>query len=309
MTPKSVIPSGDQLDEKDYILGMPLFWALNIFAVGFMILGFALHSPLENFIDQNVKKFSKVSKTCVLSPNNLRLAYFPLPKIKMDSLNIPQGCTGQEIKIHDLAVGPVGLSFSPFGLKFNLSGEVSRKNDIDIDLSVGFNAFKVIVDDTKINLSKLPSSPSVPIKLKGDLSLNAFIEGSFKKINTADIKIISENAVVPAQNVMGFNIPSIKLFPVKFYGTMKKNGTIKFSKISTGEKEDTFISKAEGKIITNKRNFKNSTLEIIGQFKFPPAIKKELSFIEVFLGKPRDNGYFGFKIGGMVGSATFRLVK
>ena len=42
MTPKSVIPSGDQLDEKDYILGIPLFWALNIFAVGFMILGFAL---------------------------------------------------------------------------------------------------------------------------------------------------------------------------------------------------------------------------------------------------------------------------
>ena len=52
----------------------------------------------------------------------------------------------------------------------------------------------------------------------------------------------------------------IKLFPVKFYGTMKKNGTIKFSKISTGEKEDTFISKAEGKIITNKRNFKNSSI-------------------------------------------------
>ena len=61
--------------------------------------------------------------------------------------------------------------------------------------------FKVIVDDTKINLSKLPSSPSVPVKLKGDLSLNAFIEGSFKKINTADIKIISENAVVPASKM------------------------------------------------------------------------------------------------------------
>ena len=74
----------------------------------------------------------------------------------MDSLNVPQGCAGQEIKIHDLAVSPVGLSFSPLGVKFNLSGEVSRKNDIDIDLSVGFNAFKVIVDDTKINLSKLP---------------------------------------------------------------------------------------------------------------------------------------------------------
>ena len=108
---------------------------------------------------------------------------------------------------------------------------------------------------------------------------------------------------------MGFNIPTIKLFPVKFYGTMKKNGTIKFSKISTGEKRRYFYFKSRRKIITNKRNFKNSTVEIIGQFKFPPAVKKELSFIEVFLGKPRDNGYFGFKIGGMVGSATFRLVK
>ena len=77
---------------------------------------------------------------------------------------------------------------------------------------------------------------------------------------------------------MGFNIPSIKLFPVKFYGTMKKNRTIKFSKISTGEKEDTFIAKAEEELLQNKRNFKNSTLEIIGQFKFPPAIQKRAEF-------------------------------
>lgn len=244
---------------------------------------------------------------CPVQHSEITIKYFP-PGPSMKSLNLPPQCTGlkQNIEIKDFALSFGGISFSPLGPVFNLSGNLESL-PFSIRLAVGLGQINIGLYDEKISLSKLSAILKKHLNLPLDFSGTAKADLRFSITNNVldeyQVHIQSQDLLLPQQNITLIQIPELplKTLELKLQG---KKAKASLDNLTIGG-NSTLLLQTKGNILFDFYYFANSQLDLNVEIKLSQKINENFAILSTILGNKKvGEGNFKFQLKGTVGSPS-----
>jgi type II secretion system protein N len=293
--------SENELEQIDYELptASKSKWISGVaFVLIFSIfLYFPISYKMKSLIRNNISKIPG----CPLEYKNISTELF-LPKLIVEGLSIPMSCFrqyGQPIKLTKVFLYFRGFSFSPFGPHFMLETEIN-KNPISAYITAGIGGIALNIHKNKLDLDKvLQAFPKV--KFSGTAEVDTLVRFSSGKLDDLKVNIRSNNFMIPAQSIQGFNLGNMKINNLLIQMQMEGK-KLKIKDIILGDTESPIRSKFSGDIKLHDKNIKMSTLNVKGEVAFSQSFLDKYMIIGMFMKKyDKKDEFYQLKIGGTIG--------
>jgi type II secretion system protein N len=158
------------------------------------------------------------------------------------------------------------------------------KNPIEAYITTGLSAQAVSVQENIIDSAKLKRLfPQV--KLSGKVKVDSVVKMDKKGIYDLKLAIQSKDFALPAQSIMGFKLPTLKMNSLFLKAEMNKKNNIKVHDFILGDTDSPIRASFKGDIALNQRFMAASKLNLKGEVAFAQHFLEKFAIIKLFMNK------------------------
>ncbi|POB15327.1 type II secretion system protein GspN [Halobacteriovorax sp. DA5] len=297
-----------------YKINKKTIFLMTILAFLSLFLGFIFNFSVEDKVMSLVYDGLRKNRSCPIYYQNASLSYF-LPGINLKEIDISSRClnapSGLTISEADISLGLP--SFAPMGLTFNT--EISKisglNNNINIKSIHNFSTQYIKIENSVISFEALGPLMNA-FKIDGTINLNALVSTDLKAIKDLDIYLTSKDFTIPAQVIQSFELPTLAIKNLSFKAHAEDGGAVEIQELIIGDSNSPIRANASGTISLDKRNIRNSKIDLEAQVKFTPEFIESFAIINLLLGNgtPDEQGFYHMKIDGTLGRPnTPKMIK
>lgn len=304
MATLSEIHSLEDIQYKNKI--RPIF--LILLGLFLFIMAFLNFYPIGTMLKTQLKNNLGASG-CNPDFDQIRIEWL-MPKIIVSNLVIPANCLnreGEALKLNFVSLNYQLINFSPLGLPFRLDTEISGQ-PLSVYYVQGFGEQLIRLKDQKLVLSRLESILGKNLKLSGSVVVDMSLSLTDQSVKSMTLKAISKDFQIPAQRLMDFPIPNLKLN--EFYLEAEANNppTIAINKLILGDSNAPIRANLRGKIIKAIGDFSNSPLDLSGEVSLDEKIRQTQPLLEMMLQSfPQKDGFYQVRLSGTLGAPKTAL--
>ena len=280
---------------------------LPLLGISMLLFGFSLNFNIESALLNVLNKNLKLNNSCKINVGNIQTELLTLG-FNADQFSLSEKCPNELNFLKKIYFGFRGISFSPIGIKIKSiinSQEIS--DDLQLIVSIGFNAFKLIIDDQKVNIGPITEILSLPLKMSGSLAINGVISGTFNKISEANLEISSDKIKMPNQEIQGFITPAVILNDNTINFSLNSKNDLVINGLKLGNNGNLLEILGEGKIL-NALDFKKTNFDLQGKFRMSTELNKEIPLFGLMLnGKEKKQGFYLFDLLGNPTKPQFKI--
>jgi type II secretion system protein N len=280
-----------------YNLGrFPIKRTLSISAI-LLFLGFFFNFPITEIIKKNVAKSLTSLRGCPISYSKIEVEYLFFPKVILHNPIISGHCFGnprEKISFKELVVKLYIPGFLPPGIRF-YAPIVHGETQIDTYITAGLGKMHLNVKDSNINGKFISKFSSVVKNIQGDINVNILSSMNNKGPTDGDILLKSKNIKLGAQNIMGIQLPSIKIGDLLLKAEFNKP-KLKIINLKIGNKASPVKAKLSGTITHNKKYPKGSKLNLKGSIYFSQSFISDFPILNILLAGKNANSEGGYNI-------------
>ena len=293
--------SKDELSHVDYGLSQVFRFKWLLLFIFLLILGFALTYPVKEKVETGLRTALSSNNKCPIYFGDLSYNWFP-PAINLTQINLPASCSDKTLKdleIPKVTAGFGGISFSPFGLVSSVDIYL-LKQPISAKIVVGIGNFALKIDRNLVNLTGLMSLLQEPYKIAGDAELSTRIVFENQTIHEGDIRLQSENLILPSQNIKGFETPSLNVNTLDLILEIPEgDNNYNLRKLTVGNADSPLRVNGSGTIKADPQNFNNSDLDIRLELAPSRSLLDQFLILESLLSPYNlKDGFYRIKLGG-----------
>ncbi|MFG1591728.1 type II secretion system protein GspN [Halobacteriovorax sp. CON-3] len=297
-----------------YKINKKTIFLISIFAFLSLFFGFIFNFSVEDKIMNLVYDGLRKNRSCPIYYQSASLSYF-LPGINLKEIDISSRClnsrSGLLVSEADISLGLP--SIAPMGLTFNteINKIAGLDNQINLKSIHNFSTQYVKVENTVISFDALAPLMN-NFKLDGTINLNALVSTDLKAIKDLDIYLTSKDFTIPTQVIQSFELPTLAINNLSFKAHSEDGGAVEIQELIIGDSNSPIRANASGTITLDKRNIRNSRLDIEAQVKFTPEFIESFAIINLLLGNgtPDEQGFYHMKIDGTLGRPnTPKMIK
>ncbi len=281
----------DHLDEALYILPARSKMRLLILFPALLLLGLVAHLTLRPKIESALSQALQSNPNCPITYSGFDLSFF-FPAVSLKDITIPRHCgLPAPLSLAFADANFIGMSFSPFAPTFHVESEL--KNDpIDFYISPGVGGTLLKFDEQKISMSTL--SEFLPLRLQGDLFLNAKILIEKQRLNEVNLDLSSKNFKLPKQFLAAISseIPNVDFQRLSLKVQSPDKKTWNISQLILGDSTSPIQLEATGSLEPIFENFASSVADLKIKLKVDPKFLEENPAVEMglnFLQKSGDD--------------------
>lgn len=298
--------SENHLSEEIYNNRKFTMWKSILVLTLCFIIGFLFHFPFRESISKIVTAQINSIRSCPITFEEMDISFL-FPKVTLVNPSVSGRCIkkpGRNLQFDSIAVGISGPSFYPPGIKFNIT-MIKGETKLYAYPSVSFSKTVVkITDDSIIDATSLADLFEGKQYFNGSFSLESIITINSGKISDAKFNLKSNNLEIPAQNISGFNVPSIPLKTFSLLGTYNKN-KLKINSFIFGTPDSPISGEIKGNVKINKITPAFSKLDLTTEIKFSENFLDSFAIIKMLLsGNPPRGGFYHFKLTGTFANPT-----
>lgn len=296
MASLSEIQSLDEINYKSkikfYLYPLVIIFIFTISFLNFFPIG----EQLKGFMKKNL-----AGSACSPDYDDLRIEWI-LPKIVVSGLHLPAGCFGRigdPIKFTFVSIQFNLISFSPFGIPFQVESEINGQ-PLTLYYVQGFGHRVIRIKDQSIVMSRIQPILSKNFKLSGNLlvDLNATLTNS-GNLKDLDFKMRSTDFQLPSQNIQGFTTPNVKLNELYLDANSEDTSTVKIDKFIVGDTDSPIRANIKGKVEIQAGNIGFSTIDLKGEIAFTENFKQTVPLVDLFFQNyTQKDGFYQIRIGG-----------
>lgn len=272
------------LKKPKWILLLLLMFSFSIF----------VNIPIIKSIDSFIYSSLSSNARCPITIAKYEINIFPLPHFNLKNLNIPGRCLGPgkpSLSFPSIKAYIRGPSLFPLGGKLKIVAEY-KKSPLELYATLGLSTMIFELEENKIDLEHL--NDFIPmVKLSGKALVDAYIELKDGKLETLNMKVQSNNFLIPGQSLAGmFTVKPLKIKNL-FLSVTTEGKRLKINKFIIGDEASPVRSEFTGTIKLNARSLKASNLDLVGQVSFSEQFLKEIFILESYMKQfdKRDNFY------------------
>lgn len=278
-------------------------WIILFFLV--FLIGFLLTFPIKEKIHSTLSTALSQNPSCPISFDNIEYHLLP-PSIELKKINIPSRCSDRTLK--DLTIPTAtlafgGVSFSPIGpvvsLKVGLLSE-----PILAKLVLGITEQVIKIDNNNVDLKELVSYLNEPYLVSGNINLNARLILKNNTLNQGEIRVQSQDLLIPAQSIKGgFELPVMDLQVLDLIAEIPEGGSqYNISTLNIGAPESAIRLKGTGTILPQTNGIKLE-LELAPSQDF----LNEFLILETLLQSyNKKDGFYRIKVEGNMNAPTIK---
>lgn len=288
-----------------YKLSKKTIFLIIVLAFSSITIGFLANFSFEEKIYGLLYNGLKKNRQCPIFYKEAKLSYF-LPGLDLTGIEVSGRCLRSRdplvIKSANLSLGLP--SITPIGL--TLSSEINKINGFDSKLNIksihNISTQYIKLEESKLNLESVQSLMG-PVSIAGNLDIDALISSDLKDIKELDLYLRSKDFVVPSQIIQNFEVPTLAINNLSLKAS-STGGPIEIKELIVGSENSPIRAKASGVIELDKRNMRNSKIEVEAQVKFSPEFIEQFAIINLVLGngEPDDQGFYHMRINGTLGN-------
>lgn len=293
-----------ELDNEIYTSA---YWTkTKLFGLGFLcvLVGFLANFSLEERLNNLLATQLSKNAACPIEFDKAKLSYFPPklslinPVIKGRCFNNPQN----NLKLSELNLGMHFPSFYPVGPRFHIFAK-ARDSYINAYPVISLFSQNVKIENTLID-GRLFSAfmPNGVSPVLGHISIEGFLEFKSKQINEGAIDILSTNFYVPAQNLMGFELPKIEFKKLEFSANIPEANNMIIEKLNLGSEDAPIKLNLTGKLDINPTRFNSSNLSLNGDFSISENMLSTFAILKLFLPPNNTSGIYQMQLNGPLGN-------
>ena len=278
---------------------------LLLIMIAFMlfVLAFLNFYPIGDKI-KSVIKSSFNGRGCNPDFDEIHMEWM-LPKIVVTNLVIPASClerAGGPLRFSHLTMNYHIINFAPIGLPFRIDTSFEGQA-ISVYYVLGFNSQMVRLKDQTLNFGKLQPLLGPGFKLAGNVTVDLNLGMSKNIINNMDLKAQAKDLSVPAQDLGGYPIPTLKLNDFFLETTSDTYPRIKIEKLILGDTEAPIRANLKGKIDMVSGNTGMSPLDLNGEIAITEEASQKLAVLNFLLQSfSQKDGFYQVRLGGTLGS-------
>ena len=266
--------------------------------------------PFQDKIDSFIFSSLKSIPGCSIQMSDYQMGFFP-PRIALNDLSIPGRCLKvrqSSIDLKNVALYFRGFNFSPLAPHFKLETKLKQK-PLSLFLTYSGSSLAMNMQDNIIDLSILEMFyPQV--KLKGNLSTNLYSVLNRATLNDTAVNISSKDFYLPAQNIMGFNLPTLRLNNILIQAKSDKNNNLVVEKLIAGDESSPIRMNFKGEVKVNSRNIGFSNIDLKGELQLSEELLQKFSIIKIFLNSfDQKDGFYQIHLKGTINSPKAVSVK
>ena len=252
--------------------------------IAIFLLGLIIYFPFMFKVKSLVKTQLNKVPGCSIDYKDIKLEFF-LPKVIVEDLIVPQSCYGKygdPLRMDKVFLYFRGFSFSPFGPHFKIE---TNLNNIPFSsyLTTGIGGIAINIKENEIDLSKLKKL--VPkVNLAGKVKIDALVRLSGQKITDLKLNIRSKDFTLPAQNIQGFKLGTMRINNLLLKASM--NGKkLKMDDVILGDDDSPIRANFKGTVSLNQRNMASSQLDLNGEVAFSSSFLEKYAIIKLVMNK------------------------
>jgi type II secretion system protein N len=287
--------------KKNKIFRRILFFLFFIFCFNFFLILKIPQIKIQNFLLAHIK-IQAQNYGLFFQTEKMSFNFFPLPSIKMQNIELKAlDDDTQKITIASLKLRPhifplilkhIKTSIEAELLLGTLSGVVGFSNNtLELNLSL---------EKLKLSQASLLSK-FIMVNLEGEINgtVKAFLSFQTPKEDEGLINIKIDKAKLPAQSIMGFQLPELNFSEVLLNAEITQGKVItKNINIGRDLKKDDLLASIQGDIALNS-NLLNSQANLKLKFQISDKLSSQYSFINSILSAAKgSDGAFYYKING-----------
>jgi hypothetical protein len=286
--------SQPNIDEIDYAL---LFLKKPKVIIALLIIFFGSiisNIPIIKKVDSLIYSALSSNANCPITIEMYEFNIFPLPHFNLKNLQIPGRCLGPgkpSLGFPSIKAYIRGPSIFPLGGKLKIEAEY-KKNPIELYATLGLSSMIFELQENKLHLESF--NDLIPmVKLGGKALVDAYVELDNGKLKTLNLKVQSNNFLIPGQSLAGmFTVKPLKIKNL-FVSITTEGKRLKVNKFILGDEASPIRSEFTGSIKINARSIKASNLDLSGQVSFSEKFLKEIFILESYMKQfdKRDNFY------------------
>lgn len=292
---------------EDEIYSTKGFPYLKVFAValGMFCIGLLLNFSLQKNIEKQIVAALSANPNCPIQYEDLNVGLF-LPKIGLSDAKVPGSCfqsRGSSLKLDSVNLTLSGLSFYPFGLKFD---GIAFGDQIDFQstLSLGLPSPMFKIHNSKMDMRIINTLAARPNLLKGSLLIEA--QGKLEGANIQQMNMVlqAKNLSMPPQSINGLKIPSLNFGQAAGKLRISDQNQLNLDEFVLGNDNSPIVGKLNGQVRLNQSNINASQLDLTAHLKFAPEFIENFPILNFFLNNKEqtEDGFYRIQLTGQLGS-------
>lgn len=292
---------------EDQIYSSKGFPYLKVFAAALAMfcIGLLLNFSLQKNIEKQIVTALSSNPTCPIQYKDLEVGLL-LPKIKLSNATIPGTCfqsRGGSLNLDSVNLLLSGLSFYPFGLKFD---GIAFGDQIDFKstLSLGLPSPMFKIHNSSLDMRFINTLVARPNLLKGKLSIEAQGKLDGPNIQQMNMVLQARNLSMPPQSINGLKIPSLNFGEAAGKIRIVDQNQLNLDEFILGNNNAPIVGKLNGQIRLNQNNINGSQLDLTAHLKFAPEFIESFPILNFFLNNKEktEDGFYRIQITGLLGS-------
>ncbi len=296
-----------ELDENIYEVSPKTKRLVFLLAFFVFAIGLTFRFSLKNLMTVAIKeKIEKVKGRCPFNYQDIDLGFF---STHIKNLEISSRClsTSQDLKMDELIISWGFPSFSPLGLKLNITPVVKKKELRGTQFIIAPFGWAMKIDKEEISFIDYTSFFS-PIKVSGTGDFQLDLRGSYsQEINSFSLSLNSQNILIPSQNINGFLLGNLKIGKANIKIIPSKDEKkIEIYTFELGEKKKDLFAQISGDLEINKKNIGQSKMDFKLKGSLSQEIIQQFPLVELLLGRYKTpEGEIKMSIAGRLNRPTF----
>lgn len=204
--------SNEEVDHVDYKWSQILGFKFILLFFLILLVGFFVTFPIKEQVESTLRATLANNSSCPIHFNQSHYSFF-MPGVELTEVSIPARCsqgTLQDLRLPKVKMSLAGLSFSPLGLAFSSVINLPN-NQVDAKIVLGLGTLAVKMDEVSLALPELMKLLKDSYKVEGDAVINLRLVMKDQVISEGEARIQSQNLVMPAQSIKGFDVPTLDL--------------------------------------------------------------------------------------------------
>lgn len=289
-----------QLDQVEYTGGVNKL-LMTTLLIGFFVIAFVTHFPLEKRLQNLVKAQLAQLPGCRAQFDRLQVGFF-MPKITLTNVILPPGCAGSAAtNLGHLTLHFTGPSFSPFGLAFLGETEINGQ-PLSLRYAAGLGTQVINIQEEDLQLARLVGVvPSLP-KMQGRLRLNARVTMSDNRLQDLQLLAESRDFAVLSQNINGLKIPRLDIGMLSIKALSESPQVLRLEQFVVGTPGSPIRAKFNGTVNVSN-NIAMSPLNIKGEAAFSPQFMESFAILNMLMAAfTQKDGFYQIRLGGFLGA-------
>jgi len=264
------------------------------------LISFFLFFPIQKNLNKFITKSLSQNRKCPLRYQDLTTSFF-FPALKMKKVKLPPQCfgkrSGQDLELDHVKVTLSLPTLFPPGLKTSVQVKKGR-SIINAYPRLSFGETVVRLTKSSITGDLLSTLIGLPNLLKGSVETEGLFTIRDNSVEKGDFKITSNDLMVPAQNISGFDLIAMDMKKLLIAGSLVKN-KLNLKALKIGVYNSPLEAEFKGKIGLVPGLMNRSSLDLKGKVRFDITLKQSLPILDLFLtGKKQVKSFYPMSLSG-----------